>query len=116
MHELDSRPKRREGKRRVLVVGAAFKPGQELTTNAPALAMLEHIDSEWSDEVDVSYADPLVTELPRDAPRVARLDDAKHWSVSDLNEFDAVLCVIKQHGLDLNILDQLSEEVMVVKY
>jgi UDP-N-acetyl-D-mannosaminuronate dehydrogenase len=116
MHELERMPRRREGKRKVLVVGVAFKPGQELTTNAPGLAMVEHITEEWDDEVEVSYADPLVAELPPNAPKVDRFDDKLHWNVRDLSEFDAVLCVIKQHGLDLSVLDELSSDVMVVKY
>jgi hypothetical protein len=78
--------------------------------------MVEHITEEWDDEVKVSYADPLVAELPPNAPKVDRFDDKLYWNVRDLSEFDAVLCVIKQHGLDLSVLDELSSDVMVVRY
>ncbi|KAL3421198.1 UDP-N-acetyl-D-glucosamine 6-dehydrogenase 1 [Phlyctema vagabunda] len=98
-------------KYKILVVGVAFKPGQELTTNSPGVGIINHLLDKWDSHV--SFADPLVSE---DAlPYVPKLDDAQEWNREKLNAFDAILIVMKQVGLNLDILGDL-ENVLIEQY
>lgn len=105
-----SRPK--TSKRKVLVVGVAFKPGQSLTTNSPGIGIIKRLLDWWG--AHVTFADPLVSE--RGVTYVPKLDDSKEWDAEHLNEFDAIIVVIKQSGLDLSVLDHLRKGIVVVKY
>lgn len=98
-------------KPRVLVVGVAFKAGQDLTTNSPGVGIINRLLDAW--DVHVSFADPLVKEQA--LAYVPRLDDEREWSREKLNEFDAIIAVIKQDRLDFDVLDELNN-VTVEKY
>ena len=99
-------------KRRILVVGVAFKPGQSLTTNAPGVAIIKRLLDEW--DAHVTFCDPLVTEQA--LPFVPRFDDSAEWNAKHLGEFEAIIVVIKQTGLDFGVLDSVHDGVLVVKY
>jgi nucleotide sugar dehydrogenase len=99
-------------KRKILVVGVAFKPGQSLTTNAPGVAIIKRLLDEW--DAHVTFCDPLVTEQA--LPFVPRLDDSAEWNAKHLGEFEAIIVVIKQSGLDFGVLDDVRDGVLVVKY
>jgi UDP-N-acetyl-D-mannosaminuronate dehydrogenase len=99
-------------KRKVLVVGVAFKPGQSLTTNAPGVAIIKRLLDEW--DAHVTFADPLVSE--QGLPYVPRLDESAEWNAKHLSEFEAIIVVIKQSGLDFGVLDQVHNGVLVVRY
>lgn len=98
-------------KHKVLVVGVAFKPGQALTTNSPAIGIIKRLLDSW--EAHVTFADPFVTEQA--LPYVPRLDDAREWNTHHLSQFDAIIVVMKQTGLDFEVLKGL-DDVLIVKY
>lgn len=90
--------------KKILVVGVAFKTGQELTTNSAGVDIIRRLLEEW--DAHVTYADPLVREEA--LPYVPRLDHQKQWNKRSLEEFDAIAVVIKQVGLDFVILEALE--------
>jgi nucleotide sugar dehydrogenase len=90
--------------KKILVVGVAFKTGQELTTNSAGVGMIHRLLEQW--DVHVTYADPLVREEA--LPYVPRLDHQKQWNRESLGEFDAVAVVIRQLGLDFTVLEALD--------
>lgn len=92
-----SRPK-------VLVVGVAFKPGQDVLSHSPGIQMVNHLLYRW--EADVSFADPLVK--AEAVPQVPRLDVETEWNNQGLSKFDAVIVVMKQVGLDFGVLEGLE--------
>jgi nucleotide sugar dehydrogenase len=96
------------GRPKVLVVGVAFKPGQDVLSHSPGIQMINHLSSRW--EADVSFADPLVK--GEAVPQVPRLDVETEWNRQELSKFDAVIVVIKQVGLDFGVL-QGSERTLV---
>ncbi|OQE26575.1 hypothetical protein PENSTE_c005G06292 [Penicillium steckii] len=88
---------------RVLVVGVAFKKGQDALCNSPGvIASLNFL----AQHVDVKFADPLVSQEA--LPDVPRLETPKNWTRESLESFDGILVVIDQVGLDMNILDALD--------
>lgn len=93
-----------ETRKKILVVGMAFKSGQALTTNSPGLGIVKHLLESWL--VHVSFADPLVGEEV--LPYVPKLDDKTDWTKECLSEFDAVIVVIRQVGLDFGVLTDLD--------
>ncbi|CAG8951100.1 hypothetical protein HYFRA_00006498 [Hymenoscyphus fraxineus] len=97
-------PKNGEQKFQVLVVGVAFKPGQELTTNSPGLGIINHLLDTW--DAHVVYADPLVKESS--LHYVPRLDEKQEWNKERLQQFDAIIVVMKQKGLDFGVLEGLE--------
>jgi len=99
-------------KRKVLVVGVAFKPGQSLTTNSPGIGIIKRLLDWW--DAHVTFADPLVSEQA--LPYVPRLDDSAEWNAKHLGQFEAIIVVIKQSGLDFGVLEELHDRVLVVKY
>ena len=100
-----------ENKPKVLVVGVAFKPGQSLITNSPGVAIITRLLDSW--DVYVSFADPLVKEQA--LVYVPRLDEQSEWTKERLNEFNAIIVVIKQVQLNYNVLDDL-DNVLVERY
>lgn len=87
-------------KPRVLVVGLAFKPGQALCENSPALAFARTLESLG---VAVTYHDPMVEQK---SIRWARKLRNKEWSKKNIEQnFDAVAVCMKQKGVDLDMLD-----------
>lgn len=102
------------GKRppRVLVVGAAFKPGQSTISHSPAILMMKQFLDRW--DAHVTFADPLVDEEA--IPFVPRLDEETEWNKETLErDFDVVVVAMKQTGLDFGVLESL-EGVEVVSY
>ncbi|KAH6701109.1 polysaccharide biosynthesis protein vipA/tviB [Verticillium dahliae] len=93
------------GKPRVLVVGMGFKPGQSVLSYSPGLELARGL-VEDSDELDVMFADPLVSQSA--LPQIQKLDD-RSWNVETLNEFDLVIVVMRQHGVDFDILSQAKD-------
>ena len=88
----------------VLVVGVAFKPGQDVLSHSPGIKMINHLLSRW--EVDVSFADPLVK--AEAVPQVPRVDVETEWNRRRLSRFDAVIVVMRQVGLDFGVLEGLD--------
>ena len=93
-----------QGRPKVLVVGVAFKPGQDVLSHSPGIQMINHLVSRW--EVDVNFADPLVK--GEAVPRVPRLHAETEWNTQGLSKFDAIIVVIKQVGLDFGLLEGLE--------
>jgi nucleotide sugar dehydrogenase len=89
---------------KVLIVGVAFKPGQSAVFHSPAVAMIESLQADWN--AKVSFADPLVDQ--GSLPSVPKFDVSKHWNKQELEQFDVVVVTIKQIGVDLKVLDSLS--------
>jgi nucleotide sugar dehydrogenase len=89
---------------KVLVVGVAFKPGQDVLSHSPGIQMINHLLCRW--EADVSFADPFVKEEA--VPQVSRLHVETEWNRQGLSKFDAVIVVIKQVGLDFGVLEGLE--------
>jgi nucleotide sugar dehydrogenase len=88
---------------KVLVVGVAFKPGQDVLSHSPGIQMINHL---LSQEADVSFADPLVR--AEAVPQVPRLHVETEWSRQGLSRFDSVIVVIRQVGLDFSVLEELE--------
>lgn len=89
---------------RVLVVGLAFKPGQSLTENSPALGFAKTLKGLGAS--DLTYYDPLVEQ--KDVSFARKLKD-KEWNVRDLEkQFDAIAVCMKQKGVDLDVLKNVS--------
>ena len=103
--EKDSlKPSSMIGRPKVLVVGVAFKPGQNVLSNSPGIQMIDHLLRRW--EADVSFADPLV--MGDAVPQAPRLLVETEWNPRGLSKFDAVIVVIQQVGLDFGVLDALE--------
>jgi nucleotide sugar dehydrogenase len=107
----DSTPKFMRRKPKVLVVGVAFKPGQDLITNSPGIRIINHLLDSW--DTDVSFADPLVKEQA--LAYVPRLNEMLEWNKESLSQFDAIIVVIKQVKLNFEVLKEL-QGVLVEKY
>jgi nucleotide sugar dehydrogenase len=94
----------RMGRPKILVVGVAFKPGQDVLSHSPGIQMINHLLCRW--EADVSFADPLVKEEA--VSQVSRLHVETEWNRQGLSKFDAVIVVMKQVGLDFGVLEGLK--------
>ena len=104
MRKLYSVGRHMKGKPRVLVVGVAFKPGQHVLSNSSGVQIINHLLDYW--EADVSFADPLVKE--ESVPQAPKLDVEREWNQEGLSEFDAIIVVVKQVGLKLDVLERLE--------
>lgn len=92
---------------RILVVGAAFKPGQSITSHSPGIAMIENLVDKY-DNVDVDFCDPLVS---AEAVLLAnKMNEEIDWNITALeSNYDAIIVAMPQRGLDLDILTQLQK-------
>ncbi|KAM0246131.1 hypothetical protein ACHAP5_004913 [Fusarium lateritium] len=99
----------KDGQRpRVLVVGIGFKRGQSHLANSPGLELAKSLVR--TQEVDVSWADPLVSQEA--VPQIARLSD-NDWSVEALErDFDMIIVAFRQDGLDFDVLDRVQGVVV----
>ncbi|KAM0345775.1 hypothetical protein ACHAPU_006128 [Fusarium lateritium] len=89
---------------RVLVVGIGFKRGQSHLANSPGLELAKSLVR--TQEVDVSWADPLVSQEA--VPQIARLSESD-WNVEVLErDFDMIIVAFRQDGLDFNVLDRVQ--------
>lgn len=105
---LQTRLRKTLNRPRVLVVGVAFKAGQSLTTNAPGISLINAL--QLSNEVHVQFVDPLVEQDV--VPYAQKLDEKTQWTQDYIeSHFDAVVVAIKQTGLDMDIIKNLSIEV-----
>ena len=89
---------------KVLVVGVAFKPGQDVLSHSPGIQMINHLVSRW--QADVTFADPLVK--GEAVPQAPRLHVETEWNRQALSKFDAIIVVVKQVGLDFGVLEGLE--------
>ncbi|KAF5002578.1 hypothetical protein FGRMN_262 [Fusarium graminum] len=88
---------------RVLVVGIGFKRGQSHLANSPGLELAKSLVR--TQEVDVSWADPLVSQEA--VPQIARLSESD-WNVEALErDFDMIVVAFRQDGLDFEVLDRV---------
>jgi UDP-N-acetyl-D-mannosaminuronate dehydrogenase len=102
------KPSGMRGRPRVLVVGVAFKPGQNVLSHSPGVQMIDRLVSRW--EADVCFADPLVA--AEAVPQVPRLDVEREWNCCALGRFDSVIVVVKQVGLDFGVLEGLGSTLV----
>ncbi|ETS76039.1 hypothetical protein PFICI_12983 [Pestalotiopsis fici W106-1] len=89
---------------RVLVVGMGFKAGQSVLSNSPGQKLAQFLAE--SGRVDVMFADPLVKQEA--IPLIPRLPD-EFWKKDTLEGFDMIIVAVKQHGLDLSVLQILQD-------
>jgi nucleotide sugar dehydrogenase len=88
---------------RILVVGMGFKAGQAHLMNSPGLEFAKSVM--LCQKVEVSWADPLVTQIS--IPQIPRIRD-EDWSVERLEVcFEMIVVAHKPSGLDIAILGQL---------
>ncbi|OJJ78605.1 nucleotide sugar dehydrogenase [Aspergillus glaucus CBS 516.65] len=92
----------------VLVVGVAFKKGQNVLYNSPGVAAIKYLLRRH--HVDVKFADPLVNQEA--LPYVPRLETPANWNKEYLEEFDGILVAIDQVGLDMDLLNSLDGVVV----
>jgi UDP-N-acetyl-D-glucosamine dehydrogenase len=81
---------------RILVLGAAYKPGIEDVRESPALRLIELIEAQGG---TAPYHDPLVPELPR-LPEHAALAGRRSVPWAEALGCDAALIVTDHDGLD----------------
>lgn len=88
---------------KVLVVGVAFKVGQSSLSNSPGLEIAKKLVV--SQKVEVTWADTLVQQEA--IPQIPRLAD-DDWRSSVLKTFDLIIVVLRQHGMNLDLLSGLE--------
>lgn len=87
---------------RVLVIGAAFKPGQSVISCSPTILFAERLKEL---EIACQYVDPLVPQTM--VPAIAKFDE-KAFNAAAIDEnFDIVVIGMKQTGLDYSQLNCL---------
>lgn len=95
-------PKHRQP--RILVVGLAFKPGQSLTENSPALDFAKTLKAQGVKSL--TFYDPFVSQKTVSWAR--KMKDSEWKSENIAREFDAVAVCMKQKGVDLNVLETVK--------
>jgi nucleotide sugar dehydrogenase len=105
--EMGSRRRMSARKTRVLVVGVAFKRGQNVLYNSPGVAAIQSL---LRDHLDVEFADPLVHQEA--LSYVPRLDTPVNWNKEHLEDFDGILVTMDQVGLDIDLLSLLDGVVV----
>jgi nucleotide sugar dehydrogenase len=91
------------GRGRILVAGMGFKVGQSCLSNSPGLDLAQNLV--LSHRSDVVWADPLVSQ--ESIPNIPRLAESD-WKKDVLQTFDMVIVVLRQIGLDFDVLDKLD--------
>lgn len=92
----------------MLLVGVAFKKGQNVLYNSPGVAAIKYLLQRH--HVDVKFADPLVNQEA--LSYVPRLETPANWNKEYLEEFDGILVAIDQAGLDMDLLNSLDGVVV----
>jgi nucleotide sugar dehydrogenase len=92
---------------RILVIGVAFKSGQSLLTNSPAIDLIFALQNSW--RAFVSFVDPLITQSA--LPQVIKFEERTQWTKSELEKFDVIVLASRQPSLDLSLLDDLEVKV-----
>lgn len=114
LQQLSERNEGRSGpqnRMKILVVGVAFKPGEELITNSPGVGIIDHLLK--TSNTHISFVDPLVKKEA--LPYVYKMDEKTEWNKTRLMEFDSIVVVIKQVGLDFDVLKSL-DTVLIQQY
>jgi nucleotide sugar dehydrogenase len=97
---------------RVLVVGAAFKPGEKIVSCSPTILFMRALQNDLGAK-KVNFADPLVSQAG--VPDVPKFDDAM-WDATVIDqEFDVVCVGMRQKGLDFGVLG-LCRKTRIVYY
>ena len=89
---------------KVVVIGVSYKPNVRDYRESPALEVIRHLQS-WG--ADVSYADPLVPELPLDPALTARPLTEELVSTSD-----ALLIICDHDALDYELIARSARLVV----
>lgn len=94
----------------ILVVGVAFKPGENLTTNSPGL---DYASTLIEQGVKTTIYDPLVD--MNELNHKFLILSNEHFNTEYIdNNFDLVCVAIKQHNIDWNILNRCN--IPIEKY
>ncbi|KAH8889645.1 putative UDP-glucose dehydrogenase [Thozetella sp. PMI_491] len=88
---------------RVLIVGAAFKPGESLIENSPGLALMYRLQSHW--DVPCWWYDPLVDQ-EASIIRGTRLGEY-HWTTQIMERLDLIIFAMRQSKVNWRALDGL---------
>lgn len=89
-------------KLRVLVVGAAFKPGESVISCSPTVLFTKALQELGVAKVE--WIDPFVSQ--KQVPEVMKFAD-ENWDARMIDEeFDVVCVGMRQKGLDFGVLDQ----------
>lgn len=95
---------------RVLVVGAAFKPGEKIVSCSPTVLFMRALQNDLGAK-KVNFADPLVSQAG--VPDVPKFNDAM-WDANVIDqEFDVVCVGLRQRGLDFGVLEQCKKTKIV---
>jgi nucleotide sugar dehydrogenase len=96
--------------KRVVVIGAGFKPGQSVTSYSPGLALASQLRKLG---IEVVLHDPLI-ESHNPAVKSFEILCSKKWENAQVisEEFDAIIVAIKQHQINWDILDQVEIPVI----
>lgn len=90
----------------VLVVGIAFKPGQKVLANSPAMAFVEQLQQ---NNISVKLYDPMV-----DNVKGFDMITEKEWNTEYLQKhFDTVVIAMKQFGVDFSLVDSLPQDMVI---
>jgi nucleotide sugar dehydrogenase len=96
--------------KRVVVVGAGFKPGQSVTSYSPGLSFASHL---LKLGVDAVLHDPLIETHNPAVQDFSTLSTEQWEDVNYLSkEFDAIFIAIKQHQINWDILEQVDIPVV----
>jgi nucleotide sugar dehydrogenase len=94
---------------RVLVVGAAFKPGEKVVSCSPTISFMRALQDD--NGVNVSFVDPLVSQAT--VPDITRFHEG-NWRADVIDaEYDVVCVGMRQKGLDFRVLDQCRKSKVV---
>lgn len=105
MAQLSASRKGASTRPRILVVGASFKKGQSVLSNAPGIDLIRHLLSSY--DVYVEFVDPLVSS--ESLEYLPKLDHTTEWTSEYVDShFDAAVVCMNQEGLDFSVLTQLQ--------
>jgi UDP-N-acetyl-D-mannosaminuronate dehydrogenase len=95
---------------RVLVVGAAFKPGEKIVSCSPTVLFMKALQNELGVKT-VNFADPLVPQASvQDIPKF----NDQMWEADVLDrEFDVVCVGLRQKGIDFRVLEQCKKTKVI---
>jgi nucleotide sugar dehydrogenase len=95
---------------RVLVVGAAFKPGEKITSCSPTISFMRALQNEIG-VGKVNFVDPLVSQTT--VPDIAKFHDG-NWRADIIDaEYDVVCVGMRQKGLDFRVLDHCRKSRVI---
>lgn len=93
---------------RILVVGMGFKPGQSVLSYSPGVAFADELNKLGCEKL--AFYDPLVAQ--EQIPWMQKAD-SESWAPENLmRDFDAVAICMKQHEVDLDVLNKLPQSMV----